>query len=32
VVTTSSDEGDNDKEANDSDEELVAAGECDIKH
>jgi hypothetical protein len=31
AITTSYDEGDNDKEADDSDEELIAATECDFK-
>jgi hypothetical protein len=32
VVTTSCDEGDNDKDVGDSDEELIAAAERDFKH
>jgi hypothetical protein len=32
TITTSYNDGDNDKEADDSDEEHVATVECDVKH
>jgi hypothetical protein len=32
MVTTSCNEGDNDKEADDSNEELITTAECDFKH
>jgi hypothetical protein len=31
MVTTSCDEGDNDKDVGDSDEELITATECDFR-